>query len=55
MKLEEKPQGSYTDQEINEFADWFAALTIEQLFFIKKSYEQMMTVQAKECGHEFVH
>lgn len=45
----------FSDQEINNLADWFAALTIDQLFFIMKSYEQMMDVQAKACGHDYVH
>lgn len=45
----------YTDQEINDVADWFAALTIDQLFFLMKSYDEMLNVQAKESGHDYVH
>ncbi len=45
----------YTDQEINEVADWFAALTIDQLFFLMKSYEAMMDIQARENGSAYVH
>jgi hypothetical protein len=51
----DKPPGSYTDQEINEVADWWSALTLEQIFYIKKSYEALLKSQAREAGHEYVH
>lgn len=53
--MTERPKGSYSDKEINEIANWFVALSFEQLVFLKHSYEQMMDVQAKACGHNYVH
>lgn len=37
----------YSDQEINDLADWFQDLTIRQLFFLKDSYEAMLVIQAQ--------
>lgn len=44
----------YTDEEINELAEWFQALTISQLDFLKHSYDAMLELQAKEHGNGFV-
>lgn len=43
-----------TDEEINQVAEWFQGLTIQQLFFIKASYEDMLQYQARTCGNEYV-
>lgn len=50
---EKKPE--YTDEEINEVAAWWSDLTLEQIFFLKTSYEEMLKAQAREQGHEYVH
>lgn len=53
MKTEEKEQ--FSDEEINAIADWLQELTLPQLSFLKHSYEEMLKVQAREQGHEYVH
>ncbi len=46
----------YTDQEINEIAEWAQDLTLKQLFFLKESYESMLKIQAYEFGgNGYVH
>ncbi len=45
----------YTDEQINELADWFESLTAKQLFFMKKKYEQLLKSYANEAGSEHVH
>ena len=55
MKVIDQRQQDYTNEEINEVADWFSSLTIEQIFFLKSSYEAMLKAQAQAQGHEYVH
>ena len=45
---------TYTDQEINELAEWLQSLTIAQLDFLKQSYDAMLDVQAKAYGNGYV-
>lgn len=45
--FDEKNDGLYSDDEINELADWFQDLTIKQLFFLKQSYDAMQVMQAQ--------
>lgn len=49
-----KPSSEYTDEEINELAEFFRDLTIEQAFYLKDSYESFLLMYAKECGSEYV-
>lgn len=46
---------AYTDQEINDLAEWFEGLTIKQLFFLKYSYEALMALEAEQVGNGHVH
>ena len=45
----------FSDKEINEIADWLQELTLPQLSFLMKSYEELLKAQAREQGHEHVH
>jgi hypothetical protein len=55
MKLDEIEPRTFSDDEINEVADWLNSLTFDQLYFLKGCYEEMLKAQAKEQGHEYVH
>ena len=44
--IQEKTQ--VTDQEINDLAEWYQDLTIEQLRFLKESYEALIQHTATE-------
>lgn len=46
---------SYTDEEVNELAEWFQEITIKQAFFLKETYERHLEMQSHECGHLHVH
>lgn len=46
---------AYTDEEINELAEWLEDLTLRQAFFLKESYEQLLQLQAHEAGQAYVH
>lgn len=48
-------QDSYTDDEINELAEWLEDLTLKQAFFLKDSYEAMLNAQSQEHGNGFIH
>lgn len=46
----------YSDQEVNEMAEWVQDLSLKQLFFLKESYESMLKIQACEFGgNGYVH
>ena len=53
--IQTKEKDHYSDEEINEFAEWFQDLTLRQLFFIKASYEGFQNTQAQEIGNGYVH
>lgn len=53
--VEVKPPQTYSNEEINQLAEWFEELTIKQAFFIKESYEAMMKQQAYEFSNGHVH
>lgn len=38
---------SYTDEDINNIAEWLNNLTFRQLMFLKDSYEAMLKEQAE--------
>ena len=38
----------YTDEEINELAEWLEDLTLKQAFFLKDTYEAHLRLQANE-------
>lgn len=49
-------QETYSDEEVNELAEWFEDLTLRQAFFLKESYEGFLSAQAKEyTGGTYVH
>lgn len=49
-------KNSYSDEEINELAEWFEELTLRQAFFLKDSYEGYLKAQAQEyTGGTYVH
>jgi cytochrome c553 len=54
-ELQEWVKAEFTDQQINELAEWFQDLRIEQAFFLKESYEAMLKQCARECDHTYVH
>lgn len=54
-KSESQKKSEYSDQEINEIADWLADLTLKQAFFLKESYEAMLFAQSQACKSEFLH
>lgn len=54
-KKEETQKQSYSDQEINDLAEWLDDLTLKQAFFIKASYEGLLKDYATECGSLHVH
>lgn len=38
----------YSDEEINELAEWFDDLTLRQAFFLKETFEAHLKVKAGE-------
>lgn len=53
--MDTKVKEIFTDEEINEIADWLESLTIQQLFFLKESYEALLQSYAHEAGSSHVH
>ena len=55
----DKPQApektTYTDQEINELAEWVNDLTIEQIFFLKKTYQTFVAELLAQEGNGYFH
>lgn len=45
----------YTDQEINQVAEWWASLSLRELFFIKELYEAFLESQLTNSGDINVH
>lgn len=59
MKDEVKPKNhpeldSYTDEEVNELAEWIEDLTIKQAFFLKEHYELLLNHHARQAGSNYV-
>lgn len=54
MTEKEEAKHSYSDEEINELAEWMGDLTIKQLFFLKESYEAHKQINAEALGFEYV-
>lgn len=48
-------KNAYSDEEINELAEWLEDLTLKQAFFLKESYEAMLRFKAAEIGNGMVH
>ena len=46
---------SYTDDEINELAEWMEELTLKQAFFLKDSFQAYLVNGANCHGQEYVH
>jgi hypothetical protein len=40
----------FSDEEINELAEWLGDLTIKQTFFLKDSYESFLKMEAMNYG-----
>ena len=56
MKTEKLPEKRIpTDEEINALAEWIQGLTIEQMMFLRESYENFLAIQSHEHGNGFVH
>lgn len=55
MKSELQDKDTYTDQEINDLAEWLEELTLKQAFFLKESYESYLVTMAHETGCMHVH
>lgn len=47
----------YSDDEINELAEWFDELTLKQAFFLKETFEAHLRLQAQgaQDGNSHVH
>lgn len=52
--LEKRKDPSYSDEEINELAEWLEGLTIKQVFFLRDSYESYKVLMAQEIGDKYV-
>jgi uncharacterized protein YpbB len=52
---EQKEKIAYTDEEINELAEWLEDLTLKQAFFLKESFQSYLTHNANCHGQEYVH
>lgn len=51
LDLSKKPDKEvYTDEQINELAEWLQDLTLKQAFFLKESYEGYLNEMALSCG-----
>ena len=44
----------YTDEQINEIAEWLEDLTLSQIFFIKRCYEETI-LSRMQAGNNYVH
>jgi hypothetical protein len=58
MKQEQKQikeKEVYTDEEINELAEWLEDLTLKQCFFLKDTYESWLKQNALSYGNSHVH
>lgn len=53
--IKEKEVEGYTDEEINELAEWAESLTIKQLFFLKESYEAFLIMKTMPMESLNVH
>lgn len=51
-EVEKKP---WTDEEINDLAEWLKDLSIDQIFFLRESYESLLRLRAQEVGSKYVH
>lgn len=53
---QETKKETYTDEQINELAEWWDNLTFRQLYFLKQTYEGMLIDQSlANGGNEFIH
>lgn len=58
MKSKTQATQEYTDEQINDLADWLEDLTLKQAFFLKETYEAHMRQQALAASKkesEFAH
>lgn len=46
---------TYTNEEINEIADWINDLTLQQLFFLRDSYFAFIAMQTLHMENKNVH
>lgn len=51
---ESQTKTKYTDEEVNELAEWLEDLTLKQAFFLKESYEAYLNAQAQGHGSQHV-
>ncbi len=51
---ESQSSDKYSDEEINELADWLEDLTLKQAFFLKESYEGYLIQQSQAAGCVYV-
>ena len=52
-EINDKPV--YTDEQINELAEWMRDLTIDQAFFLRDNYESFIKLQAATIGNGYIH
>lgn len=55
MKSEKQTSTFYTDEEINELAEWLEELTLKQAFFLKESYEAFLKMKTTHEADNHVH
>lgn len=46
---------NYSNEEINEIAEWMNELTLEQLFFLKNSYAAFIAMETMHMESKHVH
>ena len=53
--MNETDKPVYSDKEINEISDWLNELTIDQLFFLRDSYQAFLAMQTINMENNLVH
>lgn len=54
-KSESQKKEVYSDEEINELAEWLEDLTLKQAFFLKESYESFLKIKTQGQASSHVH
>ncbi len=55
LKSEMQEKKIYSNEEINQLAEWLEDLTLKQAFFLKESYEGYLNQQSIDCGSAYAH
>lgn len=55
MKSLKQQVSKYTDEEVNELAEWLEDLTLKQCFFLKESFEAYLQMAVMHEENKNVH